>query len=216
MDKLTRDGVCLSFEDVGRGAPPILLIHDLGSDHTSLGSQLEYFRHHHRVVAVDLPGHGRSDPAPRHFMPVDFAGDIAWLCYELGVYRPVAVGHGLGGAIAIELAAKFPDLLAAVVAQDTPLTRENAVDWNGAGPLARCTVPALIVETGRPRPDVDRLRELSPHTLIEFFRVAHQGNPARQINAAIDAFLVNILKGRAAHIHNLHDSSRMFLEDTST
>jgi pimeloyl-ACP methyl ester carboxylesterase len=50
-----------------------------------------------------------------------FAEDLAWLCYELGAYRPVAVGHGIGGIIATELAGRCPNLLAAVVAVDAPL-----------------------------------------------------------------------------------------------
>ena len=55
MERLTRGGAALSFADVGKGAPPILLIHDLGSNHTSWRPSLECFRNRHRVVAVDLP-----------------------------------------------------------------------------------------------------------------------------------------------------------------
>src|SRR5512133_721473 len=108
MERLTRDGASLSFEDVGKGAPPILLIHDLTLDHTSLQAQREHFRGRHRVVGVDLPGHGQSEGLSRVYTPACFADDLAWLCYELGLYRPVAVGQGVGGIIAAEIAAHWP------------------------------------------------------------------------------------------------------------
>jgi pimeloyl-ACP methyl ester carboxylesterase len=121
MERLTRDGVALAFEDVGKGAPPIVLIHDLGCDHTALQPQLEHFRHQHRVVAVDLLGHGQSDGLVQPYTLAGFAEDLAWLCYELGVYRPLALGYGIGGMIAVELAGRCPDLVAAVVSLEAPL-----------------------------------------------------------------------------------------------
>ena len=50
MERLTRDGVVLAFEDVGKGAPPIVLIHDLACDHTALQPQLEHLRGRHNDV----------------------------------------------------------------------------------------------------------------------------------------------------------------------
>jgi pimeloyl-ACP methyl ester carboxylesterase len=50
-----------------------------------------------------------------------FADDVAWLCQQLGVTRPVIVGHSMGGVIAFEVAARHPDLPLAVVAVDAPL-----------------------------------------------------------------------------------------------
>ncbi len=85
MEQITHNGVTLAFEDAGKGAPPILLIHDLGSDHTSLRAQLEHFRCLHRVLAVDLPGHGVSATVAKPNTPADLADEVAWLCYELGV-----------------------------------------------------------------------------------------------------------------------------------
>jgi pimeloyl-ACP methyl ester carboxylesterase len=121
MHQLTRHGVNLRFEDVGKGAPPLVLIHDLACDHASFAPQLEHFRFSHRVVAVDLRGHGQSDKPEQEYTVASFADDIAWLCYELGIYSPIVVGHGLGGVIGMELAARYPDLPAALVALDSPI-----------------------------------------------------------------------------------------------
>ncbi len=121
MYQLVRHGVSLRFEDVGKGAPPLVLLHDLASDHTSYTSQIEHFRRNHRVVAVDLRGHGQSDEPEQEYTVAGFADDVAWLCYELGVYRPTIVGHGLGGLVGLDLAARYPDLPGALVALNSPI-----------------------------------------------------------------------------------------------
>ena len=121
MDELARDGVRLCFVDAGKGAPPVVLVHDLARDHTCLEAELEHFRQRHRTVAVDLRGHGESGKPEQAYTMAGFADDLAWLAYELGLYRPVVVGYGLGGAVALELAARVRDLPGAVVAVDTPI-----------------------------------------------------------------------------------------------
>ena len=50
-----------------------------------------------------------------------FAGDLAWLCEQLNVRRPVVVGHSMGGVVALFLAAEHPDLPAAIVMVDAPI-----------------------------------------------------------------------------------------------
>lgn len=112
---LARQNVFISFEDVGKGAPPVVLVHDLGCDHASFTPQIDYFRSDHRVVAVDLRGHGESDKPESQYSVESLADDIGWLCYELGLYAPVLVGHGLGGMVALDLAARYPALPGAVV-----------------------------------------------------------------------------------------------------
>jgi pimeloyl-ACP methyl ester carboxylesterase len=206
VERITREGVAHSFEEAGKGAPPILLIHDLGCDHTSLLPLLEDFRDRHRVVAVDLLGHGQSDRLPQAYTLAAYADDLAWLCYELGLYRPVAVGQGVGGMIAAELAACCPDLLAAVVALEAPKERlvettairpylaatwKDAVSRDMAAALSRCNVPVLYVQAAVARVDVDWLRKLCPRVVVESVRyeLPIQAKTTNQVNSLIDAFL---------------------------
>jgi pimeloyl-ACP methyl ester carboxylesterase len=123
--RLARQGVTLSFEDVGKGAPHMVLIHDVASDHRFFSPQIEHFRRSHRVLAVDLRGHGQSDKPEQEYTVRGYAEDVAWLCYELGIYEPVIVGYGLGGVVGMELASGYPDLAAAVVALDSPILLPN-------------------------------------------------------------------------------------------
>jgi pimeloyl-ACP methyl ester carboxylesterase len=118
---LIREGVSLAYEETGSGEPPLLFVHGLACDHTFFAPQVEHFRRAHRTLAVDLRGHGASD-RPRHdYTMAGFADDLAWLCGELKIERPIVVGHSMGGVIGLVLAARFPTLPAAVVMVDTPI-----------------------------------------------------------------------------------------------
>jgi pimeloyl-ACP methyl ester carboxylesterase len=121
MSQVQRNGVTLYYEQVGRGDPPILLIHPWGGDHTFMAPQFEDCRQRHRTVAVDLRGHGQSDKPQQDYTIEVFADDLAWLCAELGISKPVVIGHSLGGMITLTLAARAAGLPAALVLLDAPV-----------------------------------------------------------------------------------------------
>jgi pimeloyl-ACP methyl ester carboxylesterase len=89
--------------------PSVVFVHGAGMDHTVWQLPARWFAWHgHSVLALDLPGHGRSDgPA------LESVGGMArWLGRVLdaaGVERAAAVGHSLGGAIALEAAEALPE-----------------------------------------------------------------------------------------------------------
>jgi pimeloyl-ACP methyl ester carboxylesterase len=126
VERLTRDGVALAYTEAGSGAPPLLLVHGWCGDHTHLAPQFEHFGRNYRVVAVDLRGHGVSDKPEQEYTVARFADDLAWLCDQLRLARPVVVGHSMGGNVAFELARRHPDLPAGVVALDSAIVRP---DW---------------------------------------------------------------------------------------
>ena len=69
---------------------------------------------------MDLRGHGESDKPSQTYTMDGLADDLAWLLGELGVARPVVVGHSMGGVVALVLAARYPELPAAIVMVDMP------------------------------------------------------------------------------------------------
>jgi pimeloyl-ACP methyl ester carboxylesterase len=139
MQYLARDGVKLGFEEAGSGDPPILLVHGWTCDHTYMAPQFEHFGRTHRVIAVDLRGHGQSDKPKQEYTMSAFADDVAWLCAQLKVKKPVVIGHSMGGVIAVELAARFPEVPGAVVTLDSPIVPPQELLDNVAAP----TIAAL-------------------------------------------------------------------------
>jgi pimeloyl-ACP methyl ester carboxylesterase len=108
MEKLVRDGVALAYETRDQGAPPILLVHGWTCDHTYFAPQAEHFSRSHRVISVDLRGHGESDKPEQDYTLAGYADDIAWLCGQLATGKPVIIGHSMGGVITFEVAARHP------------------------------------------------------------------------------------------------------------
>ena len=118
------DGTALFYEEAQGDALPILLVHGIASDHTHFGPQFEHFaRKGHRVVAVNLRGHGKSDKPQQSYTMELFTDDLAWMCEQLSLKKPVVIGHSMGGVVALALALRYPDLPSAIVMVDAPVVR---------------------------------------------------------------------------------------------
>ena len=98
----------------GSDEPAVLLIHGAGMDSTVWQLQTRYLAHHgFRAVAVDLPGHGRSDGEPL----TSIAGMADWVMRftDAAGLTPVhAVGHSMGTFVALELASRHADSIRSV------------------------------------------------------------------------------------------------------
>ena len=95
--------------------PTVVFIHGAQHDHSVWILQSRYLAHHGRgVLAVDLPGHGRSGGAA--LATVEAMADwILALLTAAGVARAVLVGHSMGSLIAVEAAARAPDRIDRIV-----------------------------------------------------------------------------------------------------
>ncbi|MGQ0608670.1 MAG: alpha/beta fold hydrolase [Chloroflexota bacterium] len=120
------NGINLYYETHGTGRPMILLHGGLGSGEM-FGPILPTLSANHRVIAVDLQGHGRTADIDR---PIDIrlmADDIAALIDHLGLDKPDVVGYSLGGGVAFMTAGKYPDKVGKLVTACVYL-RPDAVD----------------------------------------------------------------------------------------
>jgi pimeloyl-ACP methyl ester carboxylesterase len=111
MEHLVRDGVNLYYTDQGAGDPPLLFVHGWCCNSSHFQPQVDFFSRDHRCIAVDLRGHGESDKPEQDYTMAVFADDLAWLCAQLGVQRPVVIGHSMGGVVALALAQRHPNIL---------------------------------------------------------------------------------------------------------
>jgi pimeloyl-ACP methyl ester carboxylesterase len=91
-----------------------VFIHGAGGSHQVWLEQLRTLGRQRRAVAVDLPGHGRSEGASADRIEIYRDGVTEFLKVS-GLERTVMVGHSMGGAIAQRIAVDQPELLAAIV-----------------------------------------------------------------------------------------------------
>ena len=117
--KLARDGIQLSFDIAGAGPLEFLFVHGLGGDRTHFKPQMEYFARQGRVLTAELRGHGESDKPQQAYSIEGFAEDLVWLCTRQQITKPVIVGQSMGGNMALEIAARYPDFPAGLVLLDS-------------------------------------------------------------------------------------------------
>jgi pimeloyl-ACP methyl ester carboxylesterase len=118
MPSIVRDGIKLAYEERGKGSPAFVFVHGWSCNRSFFAAQAEHFASGHRTVSVDLRGHGESDKPRGATSVAGFADDVAYVIRELGLGKVVAVGHSLGGGVALQLAAAHPEQVAAIVMVD--------------------------------------------------------------------------------------------------
>ncbi len=138
MQFAVHDGVRLAYEDVGRGDPPVMLVHGMRCDHRHMSTLFDHLSTTHRVINVDLRGHGDSDAPDSAYTNEELVGDLAWLASHLGLERPVMIGHSFGGSLSLYLATTRPDLVGGLVLLDSGVrsTAEKEAEMGALIPAA--------------------------------------------------------------------------------
>jgi pimeloyl-ACP methyl ester carboxylesterase len=102
------DGTDLAYVDLGEGPQTLVLIHGLGSYMPAWSNNLEALSRNYRVIALDLPGYGRSAKPNAPYSMRYFVAKVRGLLEQLDVHNPVLVGHSMGGQISLTYALMYP------------------------------------------------------------------------------------------------------------
>ena len=114
------DGEMQVVEGGARGGSPIVLIHCYTCALDWWDGMRPALERRHRVVAVDLLGHGGSEKPGSGYTPANQAKLVAEVLTKLRVRDAEVVGHSLGGAVAVALAEQDPQLVDRVAIIDMP------------------------------------------------------------------------------------------------
>ncbi len=116
------------FQDGGQG-PPLLLLHGLGASGFSWRDNLEPLARHFRVLAPDIPPHGRS-PAPLDgdYRIEALVQGVKEFLDRRGLSRTAVAGNSLGGGLALLLARDYPEMVSALVLL-APAAALNRIPW---------------------------------------------------------------------------------------
>ncbi len=104
---VTVGGRAVNVIDIGSG-PAVVLVHGLGGNWQSWLENIPAFAERHRVIAMDLPGFGRSEMPAETISISGYGRAIDALLDELGIESAAIVGNSMGGFVAAELAVAFP------------------------------------------------------------------------------------------------------------
>jgi pimeloyl-ACP methyl ester carboxylesterase len=118
MATILHRGIKLAYDDQGAGKPAFVFAHGWTCNRSFFAPQAAHFARRHRVVSVDLRGHGESEKPQGPYPIAAYADDIAHIIDHLNLGKAVVVGHSMGGTAALQLAADYPDHVAAIVMVD--------------------------------------------------------------------------------------------------
>jgi pimeloyl-ACP methyl ester carboxylesterase len=116
---VSADGVPIHYEVHGQGEPALVLVHGWTCDRTYWVAQVPHFSGSHRVVTIDLAGHGESGLGREEWTITAFGQDVAAVVDDLGLEDIVLVGHSMGGPVVVEAARILGDRVRVVVGADT-------------------------------------------------------------------------------------------------
>jgi pimeloyl-ACP methyl ester carboxylesterase len=115
---------------------PIVLVHGLGTSSAYWRHNIRALAACGRVLAVDLPGFGKSDTPDGILRPEDLADVLYMWCEQLGIERATFLGHSMGGEVCLWLAAKHPQLVDRLVLAGSTGAPDCAPLWRRMAKLA--------------------------------------------------------------------------------
>lgn len=181
--RIAVNGTMVHYVERGNGRP-IVLIHGLMANTRSFSPDLvEQLAQEHKVILVDRPGAGYSDPLPADRNTLAAQADIiAGMIEALSLDAPLVVGHSLGGAVALTLALDHPELvgglaLIAPAARPRPQSREDPFNPIDIAPdvLRRVLSITLATPLGLAVFDSSAAGYFAPEPLPESFRTEGGG-----------------------------------------
>jgi len=194
----SKDGTPISYEVYGAGGPTLVFVHGWSCDARYWREQVPYFSKNHRVVTLDLAGHGHSGTARIHYTMKAFGEDVRAVTEATGGIKVILVGHSMGGSVIAEAARLMPGRVIGLIGIDTlenieyPMTREE---------LAQMIAPLTKDFRTGSRQFVAEM--ISPHTnsqLREWILADMSSAPPVVAMSAMNEMMSQYITGEAAKV----------------
>jgi pimeloyl-ACP methyl ester carboxylesterase len=161
------NGLRMYYEIHGEGGTPLLLLHGgLFDIDQQFGALIPGLAEGRQVIAADFQGHGRTNDIDRPLRSADLASDVLGLLRHLGVEKVDVFGFSVGGAVALYLAVRHPEVVRKLVVSSvsfhpdgdrtdtSEVVSEMTVDMIAGTPMEE----AYLAKS--PHPDKDHLQGL--------------------------------------------------------
>lgn len=159
------DGTPIAYDVVGAGEPALVFVHGWSCDARYWREQVPVFSKKHKVITLDLAGHGHSGMAREVYSMQAFADDVCAIIQATESSKVILIGHSMGGIVIAEAARRCPERVIGLIGVDnlqditfrlTPEQRDEMV-----GPIKSDFVKgtrAFVSQMIRPETDAS-LRE---------------------------------------------------------
>jgi len=155
------NGLHMYYEVYGKGSPLVLLHGGMLTIDLNFATLIPTLARTHRVIGVEMQGHGRTADIDRDITPAALASDIVGLLDELGIDRTHVFGHSMGAAVTIELGVNHRDRVRSLVAASASV-RPEGLHEDLTDPAKQAT--STRMPTPQDLADLQRAYErLSPH-----------------------------------------------------
>jgi pimeloyl-ACP methyl ester carboxylesterase len=177
-DFIDANGIRLHYTRTGGDKPPLVLAHGVTDDGLCWSPVAEVLAVDYDVIMIDARGHGLSDAPSTGYTPIELAADLAGVIEALDLKSPIVLGHSMGAATTLVLAARYPQLLRAIALEDPPpwwdpaFERPNNADW-------QAMMRAWLLP----------LKQQSRQALLEAQRVAEPGWSDAELEPWVDSKL---------------------------
>jgi N-formylmaleamate deformylase len=115
---ITIEATRIHYYRSGGKKPPIVLLHGGTDDGLCWGRTARELAECYDVIMPDAQGHGLSDRLGADFSFDNHTKHIAGLAKQLGLEKPIVMGHSMGAGIACSVAMEYPDLPRAIILED--------------------------------------------------------------------------------------------------
>lgn len=141
------NGIRLYYEIYGKGAP-LVVLHGNGGDISAMRFQIEHFRAHRQVIAIDSRGCGRSEPGSGRLTYTQMADDVAALLKLRRAPPADVIGWSDGGITALLLALLHPDVVRRIAISGANLSPEDLAPDDLAGMTTELKHAELMLAAG--------------------------------------------------------------------
>jgi N-formylmaleamate deformylase len=124
---VTINGIKLHYYRTGGKKPPLILLHGATDNGLCWTPIAEVLAEKYDVIMLDAQGHGKSDKLDKKFTFQSHTEQVAALARQLGLTKPIIMGHSMGAGTTTNVAVAYPDLPKAIILEDPAWLKQDTM-----------------------------------------------------------------------------------------
>jgi N-formylmaleamate deformylase len=124
---VTINGVKIHYYRTGGNKPLLILLHGASDNGLCWTPLAEVLMREYDIIMPDAQGHGKSDRLDKNFNFKSHTEQVAGLVKQLGLKKPIIMGHSMGAGTTTNVAVAYPDLPKAIILEDPAWLKQDTM-----------------------------------------------------------------------------------------